>query len=69
MAQTRQELGNGASNSSRGIFGGGLANPVSLNILDYISISSTGNSQDFGDLTTARRAGVTGLSDSHGGLG
>jgi hypothetical protein len=36
--------------------------------LEYVSISTLGNSQDFGDLTSARK-GTGGCSDSHGGLG
>jgi len=43
--------------SGRGVFGGG-ANPTLTNgvsgTIDYINISSTGNAQDFGILTTAR---------------
>ena len=37
------------------------------NVIESITIASTGNAQDFGDL---RKVGmVAGLSDSHGGLG
>jgi hypothetical protein len=45
------------SSSTRGVFGGGLAlTPTftSLNVIEYITISSTGNATDFGDLTVAR---------------
>jgi hypothetical protein len=35
------------------IFGGG--NTSALNIIEYITISSTGNSQDFGDLTETKK--------------
>ena len=38
---------------ARGLFGGGYA-PGSVNTIDYINISSTGNAQDFGDLITAQ---------------
>jgi len=37
----------------RGLFGGGQ-NPANSNVIQYITISSTGNSLDFGDLTIAR---------------
>jgi hypothetical protein len=42
---------------ARGVFGGGRgpAAPAPDNIIDYITISSTGNATDFGDLTVARR--------------
>ena len=41
--------------SARGLFGGG-AQPFStkLNLIEFITISTTGNAQDFGDLTVAR---------------
>ena len=40
----------------RGLFSGGYGNPESdQNIIQMIEIATTGNSTDFGDLTTARR--------------
>jgi hypothetical protein len=39
--------------SGRGVHGGGL-DPANLSRIDYITISSTGNAQNFGDLTVAR---------------
>ncbi len=44
----------GCSNSTRGLFGGGVT-PVNTNAISFITIASTGNAQDFGDLTAARR--------------
>jgi hypothetical protein len=41
----------GFSSPTRGIFGNGNPAPVALNTVEYITIASTGNSQDFGDLT------------------
>ena len=43
--------------SARGLFGGG-SQPFStkLNLIEYITISTTGAAQDFGDLTVARGA-------------
>ena len=41
-----------AGNSQRGVFGGGFsASDTRSNVLQYITISSTGNSTDFGDMT------------------
>ena len=40
-----------AASSTRGIFAGGGANPVSVNTIDYIAIPTTGNAINFGDLT------------------
>ena len=62
----RNMLGAAAS-QTRGLFNGGYS-PGETNIIDYVTIMSAGNAQDFGDLQTARR-GVSALSDSHGGLG
>lgn len=45
--------------TDRGVFGGGYDSneaPSLLNIISYITISSTGNATDFGDLTAARWA-------------
>jgi hypothetical protein len=57
------------SNSIRGLFAGGYLNaPTIVNNIDYITIATTGNSADFGDLLTARRT-FDGCSDAHGGLG
>ena len=54
------------SNSTRGVAAGGAAPGVS-NVIDYVTIASTGDAADFGDLTAVRR-GLVGNSDSHGGL-
>lgn len=55
----------GAANGTRGVFGGGLYafNSSSVvNEIEYITIASTGNATDFGDLTVARyaHAGLSG---------
>ena len=50
----------GASNGSRAVFGGGWKDminpslPYSSNTIDYITIATTGNAADFGDLTSKR---------------
>ena len=59
--------------STRGVFSGGIndpagTSPYNINRIDYVTITSTGNAQDFGDLTVAAHA-HNGCSDSHGGLG
>ena len=43
-----------------------------VNIIDYVTIASTGNAIDFGDVSYSGGDGMTyggGCSDSHGGLG
>jgi len=59
---------NGASSSTRGVFGGGSNPGGNINVMEYVNIASTGNANDFGDLGQLQRA-LTGCSDSHGGLG
>lgn len=58
----------GASNSIRVIAGGGQQGEASnwYNNIDYLTIASTGNGTDFGDLTSARH--TSGASGAHGGL-
>ena len=51
----------------RGIFGGGRLNSDLLNHIDYITISTTGDAKDFGDLTLARRR-ITAASSSTRGV-
>ena len=62
----------GASNSTRGLHAGGRtgtpASEALQDVIGFITIASTGNSQDFGDLVTPTRY-LAGCSDSHGGLG
>ena len=60
------------SSSIRGVFAGGYSSPhgitASVNTMDFITIATTGNATDFGDMLAASRTGA-GASDSHGGLG
>ena len=51
--------------STRGVFGGGT--PTNQNQLEYITIASTGNRVDFGNMTI-NRDGCTGLSSPTRGL-
>jgi len=60
-----------ASSSTRGIFAGrvGVAPTFTAsNVIDYITIASSGNAQDFGDLPTATRAMSQGVSSSTRGI-
>jgi hypothetical protein len=52
-----KQSGAACSSSTRGLFGGGYTTTASssyVNVIDYVTIASTGNSTDFGDLTVAR---------------
>ena len=57
------------SNSTRGVIAGGMApSPTfNLNSIEFYTIATTGNAQDFGDITNSKR-GIGACSDSHGGL-
>lgn len=60
----------GAAGKGRAVFaGGGTSTPtvVSLGTTDYITISTPGNSVDFGTITVARE-GIAGLSDGDKGF-
>jgi hypothetical protein len=52
------------SSTTRGVFAGGTS---PTNVIDYVTIETTGNAIDFGDLTVAR-SGLAGCSNGHGGL-
>ena len=70
---TRTEMFmSGTSNGIRGIFAGGVNDTPSSDTrkdrIDYITIASTGNATDFGNLLAAIES-PTAFSDSHGGLG
>ena len=57
LTATRQSQPGATGSSTRGVIGGGQdgGSPTTLNIIDFITFSSTGNASDFGDLTAARR--------------
>ena len=58
----------GTSSSTRGVFTGSDGAPHTSTNIDYVSVTSLGNGQEFGDLSI--RTGYAGaVSDSHGGLG
>ncbi len=72
LATGRVEQAGATCNCIRGIFAAGYvsASPNRSNSMEYITIASTGNAMDFGDLTSPRdRVGGGCISDSHGGLG
>ena len=59
-------VGAGGASRTRGLFCGGQLNPdgnKSSVTVDYVTISSTGDATDFGDLTQKRAAGVAGMSN------
>ena len=77
-AQDFGDLNNGTSShascesSTRGIIAGGaspnLSSPNNSNVIDFITIASTGNATDFGDLTQRRGSLDCGFGNSTRGL-
>ena len=69
LSLTASQMNNGMSNNSRGVFlvTGNPSNSSALNNLEFITIATTGNSNDFGDAHQAQTRATSG-SDSHGGL-
>ena len=59
VQSSRPDLNGGA----RGVFGGGTP---AFNVIDYATISSTGNAIDFGDLTQSRAEGAALSSQTRG---
>ena len=69
ITAARQHLPIGQVNSAvRGVFAGGYAAPGTLfNTIEYVTISTTGNAQDFGDLTQAKNR-IAAASNSTRGI-
>ena len=69
LAQTTGGGPGGAASPTRGVFSGGYhPSPAltSLNTLQYITIATTGNTQDFGDMTTLRSHNAQANSSTRG---
>ena len=56
-----------ASSNTKGLFAGGQEGNTKVNKIETITIASTGNASDFGDLT-ASKVYLAGCSNVHGGL-
>ena len=59
------------ASQTRVVFAGGITGPSAsdkVNTIDYITIASSGNAKDFGDLSRSIEQ-QSAFSDSHGGLG
>ena len=67
LAQTANLVGSGAASATRGIFFGRFDSPATKDEIQYVTISSDGGANDFGDLVNAR-AGASGLSDNTRGV-
>ena len=52
----------GYASHTRAVFSCNYNDPAALNTLEFITIATTGNRSDFGDMTVARAGGGTGNS-------
>ena len=53
-------------NRGRGFYAIGFANPTQSNVINYLNIQSSGNTEDFGDLTVAKYNLGSGASSTRG---
>jgi len=62
----------GCGNSTRGLSGGGMDEPSTSipysNIVEYVTLTSTGDGTDFGDLTVGRRYLASGIASPTRGI-
>ena len=69
LTSGRQRMG-GASTQTRAVFyGGRQASGTDYTMIDYVTIPTTGNAVDFGEVGDKLNYTKAGCSDSHGGLG
>ena len=70
LSNARRTDGTGASNQIRGVFMGGYIDSpgVYVNTMDYVTIATTSNTADFGDLVVVTGDGGATASNGHGGL-
>ena len=54
--------GGAASNGTRGLYAGGFEDPAYSNVIDYVTIATTGNATDFGDCVTTYTSGMQGVA-------
>ena len=71
VAVSSPNLGDSSSPAgTRGLFFGEFDDSSNTPTIDYVTISSTGNAVDYGDIGYETGSGCpSGYSDSHGGLG
>ena len=59
----------GTSDSVRAVFMGGFTTPgQTTNAIDQVTIATTGNATNFGDMYEAQSTADAATSDCHGGL-
>ena len=71
LSRTNTRHAASACSPTRGVFAGGDPNSSpypKTNAMDFLTIPTTGNSLDFGDLANQERNHFSGCSTGHGGL-
>ena len=58
----------GGSNNTRAVFSAGIASAAVNNVIDFITIASTGDATDFGDMNSSRSQLGANATNGHGGL-
>ena len=58
----------GLSNATRGLFAGGESTGAQSNIISFVTMATTGDAQDFGDLSAAVSQADNGASSSVRGV-
>ena len=68
MSYAAEKQGGGVNSSTRGLFYGGNPNDGSawFNTIEFITMSTTGDSQDFGDLSSTSGDGAAGCNSTRG---
>ena len=71
LTQARTNDPNAVASTTRGCIGGGSSAPSSsvYNIIDFVTISTTGNATDFGDLSETRDSAAAGSNSIRGIFG
>ena len=52
---SEQDTCGSVASDTRAVWGGGYGSATSSNVMDYVTIATTGNATDFGDLTVGRQ--------------
>ena len=58
----------GCSDATRGIFMGGRESSGGIDVIQYVTMATVGNAQDFGNLTVAREASSGAASNGTRGV-
>jgi|TARA_B100000085_G_scaffold61616_1_gene54473 hypothetical protein len=68
LVSSKHSMSDGTGNTTRGVFCGGYVGSTFTTVdeIDYVTVSTTGNAQDFGNLTTGSYVGATAGNGTYG---